>query len=834
MNVAMENFLLEPLYEPVLGQLKAGWFGAASLFLPTPKNDWSKPNFIEAVNSCFSPIAKGPKRFNPQLTAGIFASLRDRPTSSGRLTRPYLLMLQSFTTASNSEGSRRANRDPSDRYNRPRVMCPSPLAFVKDMLTSPDYLASKEYAKAVIRAEIFQAATEFSETVLKKNSSLTPNERVRQWITLDRLANSLAKASTSLNNNDTFSIVDETDFILGSLLASNGTAFLSFAPGYELYKSEKRYERQVMGVFEFADKEMLIPPPGQTYDFRLSARLSKLPSSAQIINELDGVPLPLPGCDCVFAGGLRTSASRGTIVRLSGPSGSGKTSFALALADSLSPLGIFTCYLSCEEDPADLKNRLASLATSFSARLQRGHRRKKYDWFYATHLDHPDPSQNIIQAQLFVDDMVDLYFRKDINPSVDRPVGLVPLVVIIDGVHELISYASDDPVFRIRKFVEKFRNLGAIVIVMSANHDDPALRELDYIVDVVLRLDHDIKITTADPQRKLVLVKSRLQYSQAGAHDFHIARDNGVRLSPRISSQLDAFAQFLWETPNRRRYFDFLQTAVPVGSMRSEQPLVRIFERSQILIGGHGSSGKAAFALRLLCSNIIDQSTRAEEDIFAASNYDDATTPPRRILIISFLYPDEYYQSIVRKMRGWDNLVDTLSQDSLTDIKLDVLDFYPGYLPPEIFFRKVLDRCRSAALEGLPFDGVLVDGLHNVFLQFPLLETAILMWPSLFDAFRVMGLTVATTHTHFSVHGMEQDSVLYSDVKTANSRVAPLLQAIINSADFYFDVSPRYDVGDVLTYSVKVVSALGQDVVPSDYFWNRQTMHVERRRTKLI
>jgi hypothetical protein len=115
-----------------------------------------------------------------------------------------------------------------------------------------------------------------------------------------------------------------------------------------------------------------------------------------------------------------------------------------------------------------------------------------------------------------------------------------------------------------------------------------------------------------------------------------------------------------------------------------------------------------------------------------------------------------------------------------------------------------------------------------VFLQFPKLQDALMVWPILLEILRIVGVTVVTTHTHFDIFGVGQGTQIATDVEMATRRVAPLLQALINSADFYLDISaPAGEVSATTEkFRIVVVNAFGQDIRHSELFWDRAKLCV--------
>src|SRR5207253_241501 len=71
---------------------------------------------------------------------------------------------------------------------------------------------------------------------------------------------------------------------------------------------------------------------------------------------------------------------------------------------------------------------------------------------------------------------------------------------------------------------------------------------------------------------------------------------------------------------------------------------LKLFPRTHILIHGYGSAGKAGFALKLLLTPPVDKGV--ETVAIKKSNYSNSIFR-RKILIISFLYPQKYYQELI-------------------------------------------------------------------------------------------------------------------------------------------------------------------------------------------
>jgi hypothetical protein len=826
-----DMFLIERPFGRASEHILKGWWEAAANFVRMDPEAWTSSRFAADISHSFLALGRLGTVFDPHLAAGLFDSLRTlRPTADIKakrrptFTRPYTVLLHHFRhpQVMSSLSSSFDPRDP-DKRNRPKQYLFSPLFFLRQMLCAPDYPASESLAHVVVRAEIFSASVEFAQR--KDHPQLNAFELLRSHVAFDQVAASLQKASFYYRNNDTFYPANTTDFIVGHLLASRGLALLAFAPGEGSYRRERRKERAQIGRDTFLLNESLVLKGGD-YEFRILEDLDQLPAPAELVNELDGFPLPLPGADVIFARGIRSTTKWGVVGRVSGTSGVGKTTLALSIATALAPLGVTTYYVTGEEDPLDLEKRVYTLVPTFIART-RTFPRKLSHWFHAEHLPLSVPSENRKAAFGLIDAFIQLYQSAGITPSTDSPPGIVPLFVVFDGVHELIersdTVSSVDRFVEIRKIVERFRQLGAFVLIITAETDELVLRELDFKVDFVVLLENaSPHEATEEPLRRFILHKTRLQYARHGAHILHISRRDGVKLYPRLSAQLDTFAQRKWKSPNISCWYDFLQTGV--GALQATKPLVRIFDRSHILVSGRGSVGKAGFALKLLMKPIIIEHRLPIKPLFTTQEEDEeqkAFKDPRRVLVISFLYGEKYYLQLADKIKK-NMSFDSVGPEAAPEIALDVLSFYAGYLAPEILLSKILGRIDRYQLEGNPYSAVLIDGLHNVFLQFPRLEEAPMIWPMLFEILRVLGVTTVITHTQFEIRGMAIGSQFRADVETAMHRVGPLLQTLVNAADFYIDISAGSSQSKPGLYEIEVVSALGQEVRKGPYFWNRE------------
>lgn len=880
--VHADDFLYERPFGAAGPIFYHNYFRAIALLREHDQSEWDSERLIAQVNGLFSEeYSKLSNKYDPHLNDGLFDRLRVRKRLAASAdTRVSLLVKRhcARSLAFEQDTNRRRGRDQSERS-----ILSSPLAFLQQVLTDPKYPSSAAYAHALVRAMIFGAAANAGARLARSRASPSVSARaaVWGWIDSEKIVSALRDIEAHFERGDAINPSSPTEFILLHMLAAKGYFHLSLARGSEVIEPSKHrgFEHRVVGLDTLLERRSLVPPE-DLYEFVASKSLKSLPSPAEIANEIDGLPIPVPGLDAVFAGGIRFTINDGAMGRVAGRSGAGKTSFAIGLATALAPLGITTVYLSCEENKEDLKHRIQTMVPEFVRRTATFPQRID-DWLIAYHLGHPNPAENQATIVHIVDALLDEYGqklplddlseRRVIDRNNSRP-GLVPLLLVIDGAHELLTSWNDtilpeedmasEVTIGMHGLVEKLRQLGAFTLMLSARDDRGSMSALDYLVDflVNLHIEH-VGSVTEPPLRTFVLEKTRRQHACQGAHILSLSPRQLMAVAPQLSTQRDRLRDFLWSAPRGDRWFDVLRRAEARGKTARHSPKLvdyaAIKEQTQTLVMGHGSGGKAGFALRILCSPLVEEHHEATElaqrqlmlpvpatktlgaDRRSAVKTKNirrtygskGTQQSRRILVISFLFDDDYYDNLVRRIvEGWQPKrsseqevmvrADARTQLPPPRILLDTLRFYPGHLRPEEFLRDISGKLRGAELEGLPFDAVLIDGLHNVPLQFPHLQGSSIFWPILFEILRKQDVSVVTTFTHFDLGEGVTARGLAADLEAANRRIAPLLHALVGSADNIIDVSEVPDRRDHVRIHVK--TARDWEVDERMWFWDRQ------------
>ncbi len=451
-------------------------------------------------------------------------------------------------------------------------------------------------------------------------------------------------------------------------------------------------------------------------------------------------------------------------------------------------------------------------------------------------------------------------------------------VVIIDGLHQLFDFTESQITIvepSLRELVESCRTLGA-VFIFSFSTDAPELKRLEYLCDLIVELDRGgYQSPDEKPNRLFRLLKARRQPARTGAHIFHLTSNEGFRIKPSLDARVYESKSQLWWEPDSREEI-FLTDETPPGFSREPRQSNRLPIRNhgQILVIGRGSAGKAGFGLYLLHRRWFDrhmfshmfpsenQLTLAVDDhvvqlpdwsskrkeVIAASKLPvrySAEYLETRVLVISFLYQASYYKELTTRLslrqkgkaekeRFYGPLRD-LKEFAFTPLPdrlhTDTIELYPGRLGVEDFLAKVDRKLTAAEFNGTPYTGVLIDGLHNVFVQYPALEQKSEFWGIFYNLLRRRRVTVVTTHTEFDLKSSTQSGskgsrdpsdhpLLIYDFEQAQRKIAPLLAAMVSGADYLFNLSSVEDGGQA-TLRLMPISALGVDVSGLAYRWDR-------------
>jgi KaiC/GvpD/RAD55 family RecA-like ATPase len=693
------------------------------------------------------------------------------------------------------------------------VFLPSPLKIMLDALTVPDEPSSRAYALLTCRTFLFERFK------IHPKSKMAPKDG---WSTLEvsSIRESLASMRTYTRHRDNIPKFDNIDkLFLAHFLAMNGVLLLRF--GTESKKIILDKHMSFNKRTEYCKEHDIIGT--LDYEFRTSPNYNDFPESDNLINQIWGIPLPLRGADTVFFGGLKVSSDESLVISVTGKAGTGKTSMGLALASALAPIGTVTYYITFEENPEDLKYRLISLIPNYLNKLSICPNSDKSEWFYP-HQSALEPLEEFIRNHLNKIKAVTINYKdKLVLDSVPNP---CPLMVVIDGV-SLLCEAScenqDRAYIVLHKFIRSCRELNVLVVLLSGENDN-LLHRLDYLVDTVITLKYEgTDKFDQKPIRVLQLLKSRHQISRPGSHIFHLSGQEGFRISPQLPSQLDRQQKINYYLPDKQQVINTLNKVVTkIGKNNyivETNPFINLFHGSRILLHGQGSSGKAGLALKILLT---------QPQLNSEQKNDQYVNPllkrGRRVLVLSFLYPETYYKHLETKLTL--SKAFKLEYPGYPKSKVEVLPFDPGFIQPEDLLSRVIRKLVTAELEGEPFTGVLLDGLHNVFLQFPYLQSHDMIWPMLYNILVRSKVTTLTTFTTFSIPLKEKETEEYDNMMIKGH--IPFLHALVQATDFYVYLKPASEGKKHRIYQLAVKEAIYQNVPTGELFWNREEMYFEK------
>lgn len=544
-------------------------------------------------------------------------------------------------------------------------------------------------------------------------------------------------------------------------------------------------------------------------------------------------PTCVPGIDEATGGLMPTVASEqgfrsgGVITLLAGPPGSGKTTLAMSLAARMAEIGTEVVYLSAEES-------IASLTTKRMAVVEPN----KLVAALWPNASIPTLAPRLkIEAKGTLESLQELVdaITGDLSPpriSTTVPgqgtVGF-PQAVVIDSITVLLNVIRPKQASRSRlddslssrtkkrtwrhpyierqalaELLNRLRDVGVCVILIGEtlhmNDSDVA-----YLVDNVFLLDVDEERGNKHPQRVFRVEKTRLQVSYRGRHVFHISRSDGPVVSPSLHAVLRICGDsdlrnnerpsriVMWargaQSGNRQQMLPGLETPDRFGDT------ITFKSPSHVLVYGWGTTGKARLAMSIAFEPQVPMSFMREYILERSAAEDRKERPESdarwlvhtRVLVVSFLYDHDYYYQIAREMLR----TRYRSSTGLDEIEtyLTVEDLYPGYLDPETLVNRLRQRIASARLEGRPYTTVIIDGLHNMLLQFPLLANDPLLWPAVFRVLRSEGVSAVSTFTFFQV-AMQPEQMFQtarSDIPSAAEQMFHHL--LVSNCDYTLFVS---------------------------------------------
>lgn len=692
---------------------------------------------------------------------------------------------------------------------------PSPYYIARQLLTDPTSSTSAAYAAAAIRIELLRALENQIGSIDLSHHAIASS--------LDLMNNRIATSKQIRSGVNR----DGTVLFLCHHLAARGILSLQLEWNDQVPSARPDRFFSEAGNILKVDWTKERRGIGLQLSFRLHPDHLELPTAGELLNELHGLPIPLEGAPPLFYDGLRFGSQGEVVAAISGGFGAGKTSVCLSLAASLAPLGCRTLFLSCEEASEDLQARLDEAIPEYVNRSTplfkcvsfdeiRGWDSPERKWFaaYSVRVSH-DKNENrrvevasqvksLIEQAINKSELFEPYRNSDPNyPPFARP------IVIIDGFHQLFREGGDPSTHferSLRELIDACRKFRAVFIFTSSS-SSPELERLDYLCDLVVELgQRGLHAPEEFAGRVFKILKSRRQPAFIGAHIFHLDGPRSLRIKPSIP--------FIAHRSNRLRWTEPDSGSKILLEDYSERTYIARY--SQTLVYGRGSAGKAGLAMYMLHRRPLTDGN-LETRIIKAEDFDFYES---RTLVISFLYQAAYYKDLGRRLKVRSQTDGNIFCPDRSQV--DVITINPGGIGAEDFLTKIDNQLEAAELRGLPYTGVLIDGLHNIFVQFPHLEKDKMVWPQLYNMLRRRALTVVTTHTEFGLREAGQMGSLSVDFEHAQRKAAPLLSVLISASDFVFELSARTYNNSSANYYVWVRGMLGQEPPRGSFEWNRQ------------
>lgn len=558
-----------------------------------------------------------------------------------------------------------------------------------------------------------------------------------------------------------------------------------------------------------------------------------LPDFPSLLSLAFGQPTAVRGLDEV-TGGLMIavadpaeSSSRGVVTLFTGPPGSGKTSLSLAIASRMADLGSQVSYLATEEDVVALRAKLTAMdAQDQLARLlfPEGPARHASDFRIVAGRGFDDLSHVVDQL---ADDLQRTTPDPDVSSDGHRIDVVFPVVVVIDSLTALLGASAaggplgDDRLARrkvLADLLERFRALGVALFLVGGD-DDAHERGMAYLVDNHFSLGLDARTSERHPVRTLTVEKTRLQVSYRGRHAFHLSRADGCVVNPSIHAVLRLTKHRRPPQAERRR-----RAVLSAGTDSSGRiSAITLRDRAHSVVWGWGSAGKAKLGLWLALEPRVGEhpvddwkeyvSARAARGVRRqASALERRALRRSRVLVVTFLHTRPYYLERGRELLMQRFGCSVADAYALVEDVVDTVDVYPGYVDPETLLARIARTLRGARFDGRPFTSVMVDGIHNLLLQFPLLADEELVWPALFRMLRSENVSTVSTFTFFSV--VEPSSASQPFVPDDNARL--LCQLLVSSCNYSFRVSSH-------STGARVVRTGGSDEVrgePATFDWD--------------
>tara|TARA_R100000789_G_scaffold99223_2_gene105128 strand:- start:1738 stop:4203 length:2466 start_codon:yes stop_codon:yes gene_type:complete len=698
-------------------------------------------------------------------------------TTSANETRISAIVSQFITEATSNTGTS-AIRD--ELHNTVRFN--SPIYIAQKILTDPEAIETRQIASFYARLWLIEK----KDIVVTMHPSQFDRDginRIVKFSDLDDLYTTIGKFSAGRDNLSNYN--NPVQHFLGSLLAADGVL------EHRLAWASSNYGPSISTGYrdDLKSFENLL---WNRSEFRLSDRHLKPPSIADLANFVFGIPIAVSGLNELLNGGLKQGAGEGTVTLIRGGAGSGKTTLCISIQRAFEALRIPTIFISSEESDSAILARRDSVL-NIPQKNHSAYGKDSAAFQIITTYSSTEEEKDQPGISQMVRAIAESLSKK--KGTGKGPAQFSRLLVVIDGIH---NYLEADQQKDIRNLIEECRSTNTHVLISSS--DEWALSQgMEYFVDNFIKLG-----TTShqDPmphvERKIQLVKTRHQSSLIGEHRMQFKDEGDLSFTPNFSAILKAQSKTKALPPDQKTFSRPFQLESDIKGKRQKRSLYNLdfYDRSMTLVYGRGSANKTSLCLKMLCAPNIE-----------------GPNPARRVLVVSFLAPDSYYQSkrrtYLEKLEASirnrlsninfrkdpkDITDEEISQEigSSLNVEIDTLQFTPGMITAEEVYSEISARISHFSISQNRYSGILIDGMHNVFVQFPQIESHPELWSALMNLTRRVGIKSVWTFTDFEVWGART----LTTVDYESIRSKPLLTALSQSIDYGFAVVPAGQVSE--------------------------------------
>ena len=662
----------------------------------------------------------------------------------------------------------------------------SPYTITQRILTDPDAIETGEIARFYSKLNMMRTFGMRVDLQRASNASSSNKEELDKIITfpdLDRLYKTLQRY---VSGRDPYSKPSDkkSQFLLG-YTASLGFLTLRLPLGQVAVKTAKvgdlaEDHKQYGELFLEDDFAKFSKDWRFGVEFTKNKQYDTLPSLAEISNRVFGIPIPLSGFTDLLKGGLKQGAGEGTVSLIRGGAGTGKTSLAISIQRSVEALGIPSVFVTSEETLSAVEARRESvLSISQKLHSQFASLPGKHKILRAPSGKLQEPAEanfaepNLETNPLFavLDGIIDGISEKEEWPG--GATDFSKLFVVFDGIHNFLrDDESKDDYDVLKRFVEKCRETGVQVLLTSSK--DWMLDEgFEYLVDNYFELQSKI-IEEPVPysERQFEIVKTRHQGSMIGKHRMAIGDEGDLQFQPNFSELLKKQARrSLSEPKNDEFSYPFRETdnddySSKKSAFNSLQN-IKHYENCSTLLYGVGSASKTDLAFRILANPVVGREGKR-----------------KKILVVSFLASGKYYEGCADRhnraleKRGFSN----------SFVETECLFFPPGMVSPEEVYFAISSKIDNSETTLNAFDGVLLDGVHNVFVQFPRLMGKPELWTSLTGMFRRCAIDFLVTYSDFDI----SPAAMLDSGAFSSERATPLMVSLTQTLDYGYNLVPRY------------------------------------------